>query len=241
MAGATDPFFIVRDEVKESIEEAQAKLNRFRRTKATKQKEDVQRECDSILWQLDELSRAIDAADADKQRFQLSDAELRNRRQWVHEQREHVQAMLHELPDDAAKHSTNQASSESQYMPASSSADGSHTAAAMAEQSNQRFVASKKEEQQRLVQQQDEELEQLSQGVVRLGEVGRTIGEELNTQNQMLSSVEEQADTLGGRLRAAERKMQQVMKKAGMCGQIGTIVCLAITLVLLIVIAASTS
>lgn len=190
-----------------------------------------------MLWQLDELARAVDAAEADKQRFQLSASEIASRRQWVTSQRETVDSMVRELSSADSSSSNGDQKPSSEYVPASSrDADGSNRRASPVEMENQRFVSTKREEQQRLVQQQDEELEELSQGVVRLGEVGRTIGEELNTQNQMLSGVEEQADTITGRLRAAERKMQQVMKKTGMCGQISIIVCLIVTLIVLIIL-----
>lgn len=84
---------------------------------------------------------------------------------------------------------------------------------------------------------QDEDLDDLSQSVARLGNVGLTIGEELDAQGKMLDELEEDVDGTTTRLAAAQRKLTQVIKKSGMGGQIAIIVCLVITLVVLMVIA----
>ena len=84
---------------------------------------------------------------------------------------------------------------------------------------------------------QDEDLDELSESVARLGNVGLTIGEELDAQGKMLEELEEDVDGTTTRLAAAQRKLTQVIKKSGMGGQIAIIICLIITLVVLMVIA----
>ena len=88
-----------------------------------------------------------------------------------------------------------------------------------------------------LCRRQDEDLDELSESVARLGNVGLTIGEELDAQGKMLEELEEDVDGTTTRLAAAQRKLTQVIKKSGMGGQIAIIICLIITLVVLMVIA----
>lgn len=70
-----------------------------------------------------------------------------------------------------------------------------------------------------------------------MGNVGLTIGEELDAQGKMLDELDEDVEGTTTRLAAAQRKLTQVIKKSGMGGQIAIIICLIITLVVLMVIA----
>eukprot|EP00793_Prasinoderma_coloniale_P003756 PRCOL_00003132-RA len=85
-----------------------------------------------------------------------------------------------------------------------------------------------------LMRQQDTDLEALSVSVQRLGGVGKTIAEELETQATMLDDLDEEADTVLGRLNATQRRLQRLVKKAGMRGQICMVVFLLITLCVLV-------
>ena len=85
--------------------------------------------------------------------------------------------------------------------------------------------------------QQDEELDDLGEVVKRLNVVAGTIGEELDSQGKLLEELDQDVDGVQNRLAAAQRKLTQVIKKSGMRGQIGIIVCLGITLIILLVLA----
>lgn len=84
------------------------------------------------------------------------------------------------------------------------------------------------------MRQQDTDLEALSVSVQRLGGVGKTIAEELETQATMLDELDEEAGTVLGRLNATQRRLQRLVKKAGMRGQICMVVFLLITLCVLV-------
>lgn len=55
--------------------------------------------------------------------------------------------------------------------------------------------------------QQDAHLEDIEAAVTRLGRVGLTIHEELESQGQMLDELEEDVDTTHSRLRATQKKV----------------------------------
>ena len=83
----------------------------------------------------------------------------------------------------------------------------------------------------------------LREAVRHIGDLSRkplhklTIGEELETQGKMIDELEQDVDGTNSRLAAAQRKMNQVLKKAGMKGQMCIIVILTAILIILFLIA----
>ncbi len=74
-----------------------------------------------------------------------------------------------------------------------------------------------------LHRQQDEQLEDIEQAVTRLGRVGLTIHEELESQGRMLEELEEDVDTTSSRLKATQKKVMDVIKRSGTTTQVGVI------------------
>ena len=87
--------------------------------------------------------------------------------------------------------------------------------------------------------QQDEELDQLGQHVERIGGLGREIHGELESQSRMLDDLDEEVEGTHHRLAAAQKKMNNVLKKMGLRGQLCLIAFLIAILVLLIVLTIS--
>jgi len=96
--------------------------------------------------------------------------------------------------------------------PAGSRSAGSKLDSAVASQ-NDSYLDSQADQQALLVRRQDEDLEDLGQTVARLGQVGLTIGEELDAQSKMLEELEDDVDGTSSRLTAAQRKLAQVIKR----------------------------
>lgn len=108
------------------------------------------------------------------------------------------------------------------------------------ERENEQFLSSQKLEQEMVIRQQDEELDHMEQAVSRIGNVGRTIHGELRSQHEMLNALDEDVDITGSRIRAAQMKIQEVIKNSGGNCQVCTIVALAVILLILIVVAVAT-
>lgn len=84
---------------------------------------------------------------------------------------------------------------------------------------------------------QDAQLDDLGAAVSRIGEVGLAIHGELHAQGEMLDALSEDVDTTSARLAAAQAKVQTVLAKAGVRGQLMIIVGLIVALVVLSLIA----
>ena len=85
--------------------------------------------------------------------------------------------------------------------------------------------------------QQDDDLDHLGEHVVRIGQMGRQIGEELGQQSTMLDELDADIDGTSNRLAAAQKKMTHVLKKAGLRGQLCIIAVLIVLLVVLLLVA----
>lgn len=84
---------------------------------------------------------------------------------------------------------------------------------------------------------QDRQLDDLGAAVARIGEVGLAIHGELWEQGEMLDALSEDVDTTRARLAAAQAKVQTVLAKAGVRGQLVIIAVLVVALVVLSTIA----
>ena len=82
-------------------------------------------------------------------------------------------------------------------------------------------------------------MDHLGHHVIRIGQMGRQIGEELGQQNTMIDELEGDIDGTSNRLAAAQKKMTHVLKKAGLRGQLSIIGILIVLLVILLLVAFS--
>lgn len=73
--------------------------------------------------------------------------------------------------------------------------------------------------------------------MVRIGEMGKTIGRELDDQSVLLGELDKETDTVKSRLEAAQRKITNIINKSGAKGQmymIGGLIILLVVLLLLL-------
>ncbi|GIL81704.1 hypothetical protein Vretimale_1343 [Volvox reticuliferus] len=102
---------------------------------------------------------------------------------------------------------------------------------------NDKFLSGQYETQQLMLKRQDQDLEDIEQAVIRIGRQGREIGNELVAQDILLNELEQDVDTTQSRLKAAQKKMQELIRKSGSNTQLVLIVVLIVILVILAVFA----
>tara|TARA_B100001094_G_scaffold283142_1_gene295692 strand:- start:21 stop:668 length:648 start_codon:yes stop_codon:yes gene_type:complete len=175
---------------------------------------------DNVAWQVDELAKAVDVAERDPGRFNLDQRELAVRRTWVRDTRGFMDKVKLELDTSGPE--------------AASQGYGGSGADRVFSAENDAALKSESEQQSLLLQRQDEDLDDLSGAVTRLGQVGLTISNELESQSQLIDELNENTESTMGRLKAASRKMEDVIKKSGMRGQCCIIVCLTLILGVLV-------
>eukprot|EP00878_Enallax_costatus_P008417 GHUV01008798.1.p1 GENE.GHUV01008798.1~~GHUV01008798.1.p1 ORF type:complete len:226 (+),score=54.80 GHUV01008798.1:292-969(+) len=213
-----DPFYIVRQEIQDTVNELQSKMSRFHGLTAANPERKaiasvVTDGCESLQWQVNELDNAVNRAAEQAQRFGLTPEEIASRRKWISTTRRQITGML-----DTIKTAT--------AAPINAAENKVH-------KQNEGFLQDEGSKQQMMLKQQDAHLDDIEAAVTRLGRVGLTIHEELESQGNMLDELEEDVDTTHSRLRATQKKIMDVIKKSGTTTQLGLIAFLMIVLVLL--------
>jgi len=190
---------------------------------------EVQDECQGLYYMLQEIERSIEAAERNPSRFKLNTKEVQDRKSWMLGVRRKVDDVLAAVQTSNRNRSAMEMSSISASDKLSSAVRGE----------NDRFITSEMAQQEVIMARQDQDLDQLSQHVVRIGELGREMGQELDAQGQILDEFGYEMEGTQTRLAAAQRKVQYVLDRAGTKGQLIIIGVLVVVLVVLIVMTIS--
>ncbi|KAG6778800.1 hypothetical protein POTOM_015147 [Populus tomentosa] len=188
MSSAQDPFYIVKEEIQESIDKLQSSFHQWERISSDSGEQvhltkELLAACESIEWQVDELDKAISVAARDPSWYGIDEAELEKRRRWTSTARAQVGNVKKAVVAGkelnlSGTASVNGMRRELMRMPDIQQTDKSNQYT----QDNDDFIQSESDRQMLLIKQQDEELDELSASVERIGGVGLTIHEELLAQ-----------------------------------------------------------
>ncbi|GFR49902.1 hypothetical protein Agub_g12008 [Astrephomene gubernaculifera] len=219
-----DPFYLIRQEIQDSVNDLQQRMSRFHGLTATnperkKIAQAVDEGCSSLAWQLNELDTAVDRASENPQRFNLTPEELSSRRRWISNTRRQLDGMKETLRTATAP------------PPPLSTAESKQVA------QNDKFVSGQFESQQVMIKRQDQDLEDIEQAVIRIGRQGRAMATELAEQGNLLEELDQDVDTTHSRLKAAQKKMAELIRKSGSNTQLVLIVALIVILVVMSIFA----
>ncbi|WZZ45879.1 hypothetical protein YC2023_042138 [Brassica napus] len=228
MSSAQDPFYIIKEEIQDSIDKLQSTFHKWERVSpgmgdqvhVTKE---LLANCGSIEWQnyspvmaieavftdrkVDELGKAVAVAAKDPALYGIDEAELERRRRWTSNARTQVRNVKTGVlagKGSAGAGNASEVRRELMRMPNSSEASRYDQYGG---RDDDGFVQSESDRQMLLIKQQDEELDELSKSVERIG--GERIIDELGTE----------MDSTKNRLDFVQKKVGMVMKKAGAKGQ----------------------
>ncbi|KAL6971046.1 Syntaxin-61, partial [Sarracenia purpurea var. burkii] len=190
MSSAQDPFYIVKEEIQESINKLLSTFHQWKHMPVDSQEQqNLAKEllvgCESIDWQVDELDKAIAVAARDPAWYGIEAVELDKRRRWTTTARAQVGNVKETViagkeVDGTSTSNINGMRRELMRLPNSSHQfDRSNQYAV---QNNDDLISSESDRQLLLIKKQDEELDELSASVERIGGVGLTIHEELLAQ-----------------------------------------------------------
>ncbi|CAN6816890.1 unnamed protein product [Brassica oleracea] len=241
MSSAQDPFYIVKEEIQDSIDKLQSTFHKWERVSpgmgdqvhVTKE---LLANCGSIEWQVDELEKAVAVAAKDPALYGIDDAELERRRRWTSNARTQVRNVKTGVlagKGSAGAGNASEVRRELMRMPNSSEASRYDQYGG---RDDDGFVQSESDRQMLLIKQQDEELDELSKSVERIGGVGLTIHDELVAQERIIDELGTEMDSTKNRLDFVQKKVGMVMKKAGAKGQMMMICFLLVLFIILFVL-----
>ena len=231
-----DPFYLVREEISDSVSNCESSFSRIHETRgglplqnsASQKKEmftNMLSEIDSLFWQLNELDRATDAAERDPNRFRVSREELERRKVWTSQTRDRLNVLRGRVENALNNSNTSEQNRVKSVLDQNRNMIDDY------------MLSDERATQDQLFAHQDEQLEDLSHHIRTIGNVGKTIGEELEQQGRMLEDLEEDTEGVRARMQAANQMMIHVFKKAGIRAQLCTVFALTIILVLLFMVA----
>ncbi|CAF2252235.1 unnamed protein product [Brassica napus] len=241
MSSAQDPFYIVKEEIQDSIDKLQSTFHKWERVSpgmgdqvhVTKE---LLANCGSIEWQVDELEKAVAVAAKDPALYGIDDAELERRRRWTSNARTQVRNVKTGVlagKGSAGAGNASEVRRELMRMPNSNEASRYDQYGG---RDDDGFVQSESDRQMLLIKQQDEELDELSKSVERIGGVGLTIHDELVAQERIIDELGTEMDSTKNRLEFVQKKVGMVMKKAGAKGQMMMICFLLVLFIILFVL-----
>eukprot|EP01024_Parvocaulis_polyphysoides_P003520 TRINITY_DN10952_c1_g2_i1.p2 TRINITY_DN10952_c1_g2~~TRINITY_DN10952_c1_g2_i1.p2 ORF type:complete len:235 (-),score=40.22 TRINITY_DN10952_c1_g2_i1:187-891(-) len=224
-----DPFVRIKDEISRemsSIEGSYLQLKglQVENPKRKKIGQALKKGCDDVIYQIGEVEKALDRAEKDPARYGLSPEEINQRRKWATQCSNKAQSYIEALQEDQKQINNLKNNNH----------NGNHS-----KNQNQNELEMQNQEQESLLRQQDEQLDSLSEQVGRIGEIGIRIHEELNTQNNMLDELDTDVEITTNRIKVAQVKIGEVIKKSGTFKQLVCVIILVVILIILIALAAS--
>lgn len=216
MARAQDPFYILRAEIQDSVNGLQQKVSRFHGLTVMNPERkmiaaNVEKGCKSLASELNELDTAVERASGNPQRFNLTPEELSSRRRWLDDTRRQVEGVKAALRTATAP-----------PLPES-----------RAVAQNQSFIKDQYQQQELMLRRQDDDIDDIEAAVMRIGRQGQEIGNELEDQRRLLDELDGDMDSTTSRLRVAQKKMQEIIRKSGSNTQLVLIVTLVAIVVVL--------
>ncbi|KAL4189687.1 hypothetical protein AMTRI_Chr08g208360 [Amborella trichopoda] len=241
MTPAQDPFYIVKEEIQESINKLQSTFRQWEQIAPnTGERVHLTKELiagsESIVWQVDELDKAIAVAARDPSWYGIDEFELEKRRRWTSGARNQVATVRKALEAAKEKNSLGQNGMRRELMKLPNDHGAGRSSQYPDPQGNDDFISSESDRQVLLIKQQDEELDELSASVQKIGGIGLTIHEELMGQEKLLDDLNSEMDRTANKLDFVQKKVAMVMKKAGLKGQIMMILFLFLIFVVLFIL-----
>ncbi|KAL1546761.1 Syntaxin-61 [Salvia divinorum] len=242
MSSAQDPFYIVKEEIQDSIDKFLQTFHQWERMPSDSGErirltKEILTGSESIEWQVDELDKAVTVASRNPSLYGIDQVELDSRRRWTSNARDQVKSIKKSVVSGKELNNTSTSNfsemrRELMRLPNPHHADQSQKYGA----DNDDFISSESDRQLLLMRQQDEELDELSASVQRIGGVGLTIHEELLAQEKIIDDLGMEMDSTSNRLDFVQKKVAVVMKKAGAKGQIMMICFLLVLFIILFVL-----
>ncbi|CAL1356831.1 unnamed protein product [Linum trigynum] len=242
MSSAQDPFYIVKEEIQDSIDKLLSTFQQWERLSSNAGEQasltkELLANSESIEWQVDELDKAISVAARDPSLYGIDQVELESRRRWTSSARTQVGDVKRSVVAGREAIEGGATSLHGMRRELMRLQNSQHTAGSNQYiDDNDNFIQSESDRQLLLIKQQDEELDELSASVERIGGVGLTIHEELLAQEKIIDDLGNEMDSTTNRLDFVQKKVAMVMKKASAKGQLMMILFLIILFIILFVL-----
>ncbi|EME28985.1 Syntaxin-6 [Galdieria sulphuraria] len=227
-----DPFYVVRDQVKESLVSIREIFQQWKRlifttNTATNEEFDLlhnqlQNSLRSVYLDLQELQKTVHVVERNPVKFHLSELEIDSRKRFVSDTMKELETIkstlqsprtLQKLEEDRKKSSSGGSLLVKKNLVYED--ERKSRAARNMERLNDQYIQDEALRQENLIEQQDSSLDELASAVIRIGNMGKEIHEELNEHNRMLEEVGGRFDSTQGRLQLLQGRISRLVRETG--------------------------
>ncbi|KAG1500314.1 hypothetical protein G6F47_002331 [Rhizopus delemar] len=202
-----DPFLIVKSQVEDNLSNATNLFESWKRIQQTvsspKNQEllwtadELNSTLEAIEQDLDDLHEALHISQANPSQFNLTSNDLNSRRQFLDKSRNLIQSIRYTLANPPAKNKlSNNQSIET-----------------VRQNENSRFIESEQMQQSLVIQEQDQHLDAMGGTLINLKEIAGTMNREIDDHVIILDDLGERVDRSEGRLKAAMRRVTDILRK----------------------------
>eukprot|EP00052_Salpingoeca_macrocollata_P003227 m.34876 g.34876 ORF g.34876 m.34876 type:complete len:244 (+) comp13138_c0_seq4:62-793(+) len=237
---SADPFAVVKNDVQQALSNAKALYARWTQLLESPgdaeefswTSKELRSALKSITWDLDDLAETISVVEQAPERFKMSADELASRKAFVADTKSTVKNMQeHVAQSKGREKAKSQAESRSALL-GSSRYDKLQQEI---QSENQGFIEDEQQRQQLLMREQDEQLGEVTQAIGVLRQLGETIGDELDDQNEMLEEFDMEISSTQDRLSATLKKLDRTLHITK-DGKQSCCICLLLIILLILII-----
>eukprot|EP00026_Physarum_polycephalum_P014827 Phypoly_transcript_15386.p1 GENE.Phypoly_transcript_15386~~Phypoly_transcript_15386.p1 ORF type:complete len:256 (+),score=30.40 Phypoly_transcript_15386:127-894(+) len=246
-----DPFYVVKEEVLQSVNGVTALYDRWQellKTTNTSQNDEfkwttnqLRTGIKSIEWDLQDLEETIGIVENNRQKFRLEQAEVDSRKKFISETQYIIKKMKEELNNAQAKGKMDNDNRDAlMKKTGGTTRDSSRDKFAgldnAIQQDNDAFIRDQHQLQDQIMKDQDDQLDQLGDVVGVIGQMGNSIYSELNTQSRILGDLEAGVDDTQGRLTSVMRRVNKLLESTSDRVQWCVVIVLTLILIGLVII-----
>jgi len=244
-----DPFYVVKEEVLQSVNGVTTLYDRWQellRTTNTSQNDEfkwttnqLRTGIKSIEWDLQDLEETIGIVESNRQKFRLEQAEVDSRKKFISETQYIIKKMKEELNNATTKGKLDNDNRESLMKKAASRDQARDRFDALdnaIRSDNDSFIRDQHQMQDQIMKDQDAELDKLGEVVGVIGQMGNSIYSELNVHKQIIDDLDNEVDNTQGRLTSVMRRVNKLLESTSDRVQWCVIIVLILILIGLVII-----
>ncbi|KAJ3446083.1 hypothetical protein M0812_08618 [Anaeramoeba flamelloides] len=243
----TDPFFLLKDEVKKLLPSLGAHYDHWEELILTTYtadndefswtQEELLKGIKDVNWYCKELEGTLNKVAKNPDHYKIDQEELSKRKKFLKKSKDEIMTiqekmqnpkLLGKINNDKKKHLLKKSKKRKQD-------NKYHKLDEAIEMDNQRFIDEENKQQELIEREQDDELDAIHGTITRVKEMGNVIGEEIDEHNKMLEDLSDDMDTAKGKLKSAMRKSKKLLNSKDR-GKMCTIFILIIVLVVLLIV-----
>eukprot|EP01134_Creolimax_fragrantissima_P005753 CFRG5753T1 len=241
-----DPFFVVKDEVEQSVESVQSLYTRWKELVHLNYVGDdeyewtnneLKQSIKSIEWDLEDLDETVSIVESNPVRFHITPEDMASRKGFIAQTRQTIE-MIRDDINSAASKTREENASRAKLMGLSESKP--HNKYEKLEQEldreNDNFIDEQRKLHRLEMEDQDRNMEAVGKTVVNLKNLGQDIGRELDEHNVLLDDLDDNMERTENQLNRVVHKVEKILESVSDKKQCYAILVLSIALIILVVL-----